>query len=57
MEQVINEGPRTNMKSFEIDWDGEPLKNGVNYLQDQRNFVLLWMWSALKKWTGPDNSI
>ena len=24
MEQVLNEGPRTNMKSFEIDWDGEP---------------------------------
>ena len=24
MEQVLNEGTRTNMKSFEIDWDGEP---------------------------------
>ena len=24
MEQVFNEGPRINIKSFEIDWDGEP---------------------------------
>jgi len=57
MEQLLNEGPRTNMKSFEIDWDGEPRETGVNYLQEQRIFVLPWMWSALKKWTGPDNSI